>query len=269
MTGGEWQAMNRSRCQQCGLLNFATDPACRRCSVPLDNAVEETVPAAEGADQPEPVRRHRIVKVALRIGAVVGCLLLVAYGSLIFTSDPLSREQQQLVARAIDLLEQKGFGRDAFILRHLVSFRATDNWWNRWVGHGMAYASTNFPFEVVTLYPDFFTRSADDVERAVILLHEASHLRGHGEGRAHEVVWLYKHRLGWTKEAYEKTRVWKNVREFTLKYAPRLFRCGPDGQSDCMEISPGSAGHWFLPKSAGSFLARFIGLSRRAHRPAV
>jgi len=171
----------------------------------------------------------------VQVFAVVVSLLLIAYFSLTLTSDPLTSDQRQIVHRAIDVLEQQGFSGDAFLLRRLVNFRATDNWWNRWVGHGQAYAATNFPFEVVTLYPDFFNRAADDVERAMILLHETYHLRGYGEQQAHRQVWLQKHKLGWTQERYGKTRVWKNVREFTAKFAPELFRCGPDGQSDCME----------------------------------
>ena len=97
------------------------------------------------------------------------------------------------------------------------------------------YAATNFPFEVVTLYPDFFAYAADDTERAVILLHEARHLGGAGEEEALASVWRDKRRLGWTRERYGQTRVWKNVSEFTRRYAPGLFRCGADGQQDCTE----------------------------------
>ena len=69
---------------------------------------------------------------------------------------------------------------EVFLLDRMTSFRATDHWWNEHVGHGQAYAATNFPFQIMTLYPAFFERSADDVERAIILLHEAQHLRGRG-----------------------------------------------------------------------------------------
>lgn len=189
--------------------------------------------SAESAAPPRPSRR--LLKGVAQILAVVCGLLLVAYFSLTLTSDPLTSEQRQIVNRAIDVLDHQGFGGDAFLLRRLVNFRVTDNWWNRWVGHGQAYAATNFPFEVVTLYPDFFTRAADDVERAMILLHETYHLRGSGEPQAHRQVWLQKHKLGWTQEKYGQTRVWKNVREFTAQFAPEIFRCGQDGKSDCME----------------------------------
>jgi hypothetical protein len=221
--------MNSLRCGQCGLVNFATAPSCRRCGRALERATE----AAESA--PPSTLRRRILKGAAQVAAIVCALLLLAYLSLAWTSDPLTAEQRQIVNRAIDVLARRGFERDAALLRRLVSFRATDNWWNRWVGHGRAYAATNFPFQVVTLYPDFFQHSADDVERAVILLHESYHLRGDGEPKAHRGVWLYKHKLGWTQEHYGRTRVWKNVREFTQQFAPELFRCGPDGKSDCME----------------------------------
>lgn len=166
--------------------------------------------------------------------AVALFILFIAYLSLLTTSDPISLEQRQLVNRAIEMLERKGYTRDTFMLRHVVSFRSTDNWWNRWVGHGDAYAATNFPFEVVTLYPDFFTLPVDDTERAAILLHESYHLFGYRERAAFDGVWREKRKLGWNKETYGQTRVWKNVREFTGNYAPELFRCGLEHNIDCI-----------------------------------
>jgi hypothetical protein len=50
-------------------------------------------------------------------------------------------------------------------VRTVVSYRRTDNWWNQYVGHHAAYAATNFPFGVVTLYPAFFRYAVDDTER--------------------------------------------------------------------------------------------------------
>lgn len=166
---------------------------------------------------------------------MVSLLLLAGYVSLLETSEPLNYEQRQIVQRAIAVLEERGFGRDAFFLRRLAKYRATDNWRNEYVGHNDAYAATNFPFEVVTLYPDFFTVTTDDTERAVVLLHEARHLSGSGEEDAFASVWRDKQRLGWTAEFYSQSRVWRNVREFTARYAPQLFRCGADGQSDCIQ----------------------------------
>jgi hypothetical protein len=88
---------------------------------------------------------------------------------------------------------------------------------------------------VITLYPPFFERSADDVERAIILLHEAQHLRGRDETTALAEVWKAKARLGWTARQYSQTRVWKNTREWTHTELPRYFSCGIDFRSDCYE----------------------------------
>ena len=87
----------------------------------------------------------------------------------------------------------------------------------------------------MTLYPDFFRYPADDVERAVILLHEARHLAGADEAEACATVWRDKARLGWTRERYGDTRVWQNVTELSRRHAPALFDCGGDGRQDCYE----------------------------------
>jgi hypothetical protein len=137
---------------------------------------------------------------------------------------------------SINTLEQGGFSRDAFVLRNLVAFRATDNWWNRWVGHREAYAATNFPFEVITLYPEFFNNAVDDTERAAILLHESYHLFGSGEAAALEGTWRDKKRLNWTKDRYSHTKVWRNTRELTVNQVPQLFRCGLENNADCTEF---------------------------------
>lgn len=160
-------------------------------------------------------------------------LLSIAYVSLLMTSDSLSFEQRQTVHRAVALLDQRGFKSEALLLDNLVSYRSTDNWWNNYVGHHEAYAATNFPFEVVTLYPEFFEAATDDQERAAILLHESFHLRGSGERAALEGTWREKQRLGWTEERYGHTKVWNNTKELTMTEAPALFQCGPEGRSDC------------------------------------
>ena len=162
-------------------------------------------------------------------------ILFICYLSLLLTSDGVTWQQRQPVERAIAILEQKGFGKEVFVLRHLVSYRTTDNWWNMQVGHHDAYAATNFPFEVMTLYPEFFEAAVDDTERAAILLHESYHLFGSGEPAALEGVWRNKSKLGWTAEKYQETKVWRNTKELTMKHVPRLFRCGLDKQSDCAE----------------------------------
>jgi hypothetical protein len=173
----------------------------------------------------------------LWIAGVTAAILIACYSSLVLSSEGLGVEERQVVAKAIGELELAGFTRESFALRHLVSYRSTDNWWNHYVGHQTAYAATNFPFAVVTLYPTFFKYPVDDVERATILLHESYHLLGEAEEAALRRVWIAKARLGWTSARYSHTRVWKNTREWTAAGVPVLFRCGSDGQSDCLEQS--------------------------------
>ncbi len=225
--------MKSNKCLQCGLVNFADTIVCKRCNQPLLAGFSGDAPLEE-ADVAAPPRRTLIKSLAAISGAVL-LVLFTAYISLHQTSEPLDFDKQIIVRRATDLLEVKGFANNAFMLRHIVSYRASDNWWNRWVGHNDAYAATNFPFQVVTLYPDFFRVATNDTERAVVLLHESFHLFGKGEPEAFAGVWRAKHRLGWTKGEYGHTQVWRNSREFTERYAPQLFRCGLDKQSDCTE----------------------------------
>lgn len=175
------------------------------------------------------------VKRALVVCGVTLALLVAFHVSLLETSEPLGLDERRAVERAVARIERAGLARDAFVLRHLATFRATDNWWNRWFGHQDAYAATNFPFEIVTLYPDFFHVTTDDTERAAVLLHEARHLRGAGEEEAFAGVWRDKDKLGWTRDAYGPTRAFRNVEEFTLRHAPQLFACGPDRRADCTE----------------------------------
>ncbi|HZH89394.1 MAG TPA: hypothetical protein VEX70_02125 [Pyrinomonadaceae bacterium] len=228
--------MNSKKCSQCGMVNWAEAASCKRCGatfggVPEASAEFDSVPEAHSEGSGRPSLRKRVSFV---VGAV-GAFVLAGYVSLRATSEAVSFEQRRIVERAIDVLEQKDFGGRAFLLRNLVSYRTSDNWWNRTVGHGDAYAATNFPFELVTLYPDFFTVPIDDTERAVILLHESYHLAGAGEERAFAEVWREKSKLGWTKETYGETRLWRNVRHFTEQHAPQHFSCGADGADDCFE----------------------------------
>ena len=219
--------MSGKKCPRCGIVNWAEAAACQRCEAALLDSVSEA--PDEQSSAPSLLKRASLV-----VG-LVALFIFVSYISLRATSDAATFEQRQIVARAIDVLEQRGFSGRAFVLRHLVSYRTSDSWWNAWVGHRDAYAATNFPFEVVTLYPDFFTVPVDDVERAVVLLHEAHHLAGSGEERAFAEVWREKAKLGWTQEIYGQTRVWRNVREFTMQHAPQHFRCGSTGADDCFE----------------------------------
>jgi hypothetical protein len=233
------------KCSLCGLVNFASASECKRCGASLLDACDASaatvsvdVCAFEGdADDTQLKKPRRLIA---RIGWVLGMtctIVIVLHVSLLVTSRPADLRQRLLVRRAVELLDERGFKREALLLRHAANFRTTDNWWNLYVGHADAYASTNFPFEVVTLYPEFFNYPIDDTERAVILLHEARHLAGSGEEDALRSVWRDKQRLGWTGEKYGQTRVWKNVTEFTRRYAPQFFTCGEDGQQDCLDAS--------------------------------
>jgi hypothetical protein len=240
--------MTNPKCLDCGLVNFADATECKRCGVALGagDADADDEPRQQASDvfddgDCQETKRPRSILKRVGVAVSVAALLLVGcYISLLETSTPADYEQRQLVARAISLIEQSGFERDAFLLRRLANFRTSDSWWNRWLGHQEAYAATNFPFQIVTLYPEFFQYPADDTERAAILLHEARHLAGAGEESAFASVWRDKARLGWTRERYGRTRVWRNVGEFTQKYVPEAFRCGKDGQSDCAEESQAS-----------------------------
>lgn len=224
--------MSNVRCSQCGLVNFATSEQCKRCGASLK---DEARGEQASDDITEPVKKRSLGK---RISWIIGmtcAILVIYYLSLLATSAAIKWQQRQKVDQAITVLEQKGFGREAFVLRHLVSFRTTDNWWNTQVGHHDAYAATNFPFEVLTLYPEFFDTATDDTERAAILLHESYHLFGSGEAAALEGVWRTKSRIGWTADKYSETKVWKNTKDLTMSEVPQLFRCGTDGKSDCIQ----------------------------------
>ena len=232
--------MNNRKCPHCGLVNFASAPECGRCDAPLEPAGARADSGdtfySKASHAPEGGRPRRgLLQRAAAVLALTFALLVACHASLLLSSNPATFDEREQVDRAIALIERGGFTRETFLLRRLTSFRTSDNWWNAYVGHSDAYAATNFPFEVVTLYPEFFRYPADDVERAVILLHEARHLAGEGEEAACAAVWRDKARLGWTSEKYGQTRVWKNVNELTRRHAPQLFDCGEDGRQDCFE----------------------------------
>jgi hypothetical protein len=241
--------MSNRKCPGCGLVNFASASECKRCAAALEPSAAYASPAVaappaasvehdndfeEGELEEGKGRRSLLTRAGAVLCATVAVLVL-CHASLLWTSRAATVGQRIEVRRAVDIIERGGFKREAFLLGRVSNFRTSDNWWNNYMGHEEAYASTNFPFEVVTLYPDFFLYPVDDVERAVVLLHEARHLSGAGEEEALATVWRDKARLGWTREKYGQTRVWKNVGEFTRRYAPKVFACGPDGQQDCYE----------------------------------
>ena len=163
------------------------------------------------------------------------CLVAIGifYSSLIFTAAPLTTSEREHVDLAVQLLEERGFINEAYLLRDLATFRRDDNWLNAAVAKENAFAATNFPFAIITLYPDFFTYTLDDVERAAILLHEARHLKGYNEEDAYEFVWRNRKYLGWTEDKYGHSIVWRNIRRQTRDFAPNLFVCDFNPLGDC------------------------------------
>ena len=218
--------MNK-KCPNCQLINFSETKACVRCDADLI----EVSSSEEGKIS----TGRKIIKRA--VVCVVVCILTIFgfYLSLIFTSKSLSRDEKTKVADAVKILDEKGFSREVLLLRYLTSFRANDHWLNASTRDENAYAATNFPFEIMTIYRDFFEFPQDDTERAAILLHEAQHLKGADEKEAYEFVWKNRKKLGWTKETHGNSTVWRNVRRQTKEFAPHLFICTLNDFSDCTE----------------------------------
>jgi hypothetical protein len=163
------------------------------------------------------------------------CILTVVgfYGSLLLSASPLSIKERERVDAAIEIIEKRGFINEAYLLRDLAAFRNNDNWLNASVAKENAFAAANYPFAIITLYPDFFAYPKDDVERAAILLHEARHLKGYDEEEAYEFVWRNRKYLGWTKENYGNSVVWQNIQGQTKEFAPNLFVCDFNPNRDC------------------------------------
>ncbi len=215
------------KCSNCGLVNFPHASTCERCNTALG--------APENVARPGSKPHSRIAGRIMVCAAVCISAILGFYLSLIASANPLSIEEKSIVRAAIRVLKEKGFTEEIFFLEHLAVFRSDDNWLNATVAKENAYAATNFPFEIVTLYPDFFTYPVDDPERAAILLHEARHLRGKDEKDAYEFVWRNRRQLGWIEEKYSESPVWRNVRNQTREYVPELFNCDSNPTGDCDE----------------------------------
>ena len=179
--------------------------------------------------------KSKIFHRAIVCAVVCFVALFGFYLSMIFTSDSLEYSEKKQIQNAIKILEEKGFAREVFLLNNLTSFRSNDNWLNASTKFENAYAATNFPFEIMTIYPDFFLYPVDDTERAAILLHEAQHLKGADEKEAYEFVWRNRKKLGWTKETHGRSVVWRNVRRQTQENAPNLFVCDWNEANDCTE----------------------------------
>ncbi len=218
--------MNK-KCTNCNLTNFADAEACARCKSLLGEA-RSILPAKS---------EHSLSKIILRRAVIcVTTLLFVIFGfyiSMYFSAKPLTSDQGAIVGSAIEVIKKGGFDREAFYLENLTAFRSTDNWLNSLTTKENAYAATNFPFEIMTIYPDFFNFTEDDVERAAILLHEAIHLQGGDEKEAYEFVWKNRAKIGWTEDRYKNSVLWKNVRKQTREYAPDLFICDFNEFGDC------------------------------------
>ena len=157
---------------------------------------DQSTPGEAAAD--DGAATHGVTR---RLVWIVGVTLLAIFvwsRSLLLTSKAVDANEYLRVVEAIVRLEHCGLSREVVVLRHFANYRTTDNWWNTYLGHHDAYAASNLPLGVVTLYPPFFDAAVDDTERAVILLHEAQHLLGSGEEAALERVWREKARLGCT-----------------------------------------------------------------------
>lgn len=220
----------KKKCPNCKLVNFATAENCLRCQF---NLVEVTT--FEPSEKRKSFFRSKIF---IRAGGVIVSVLIAVFGfylTLLVSAKRLGYEEKKTVENAILVLEDKGFSREVFLLRYVTAYRATDNWLNASTREENAYAATNFPFEIMTVYPDFFTFPKDDVERAAILLHEAQHLKGADEREAYMFVWKNRKQLGWTKETHGNSIVWRNVRKQTREIAPELFVCPANEFADCTE----------------------------------
>ena len=216
----------KKKCPNCDLVNFPSARGCARCGAALMRIDFEI------AEKPAASRIIRRAVICLIV-----CLIAVAgfYVSLVFSAKGLSYDQRKSVMAAVDIIENKGFGEEAFLLRRVAVFRSNDNWLNASVAKENAFAATNFPFGIVTIYPDFFSYPADDVERAAILLHEARHMKGEDEVAAYEYVWKNRKKLGWTSAEYGNSVVWTEIRKQTRDRVPGLFVCTVNEYADCTE----------------------------------
>ena len=218
------------KCKNCNLTNFQKAVYCVRCHEKLGNIIVESQKSSSEQSLTRIMLKRACVLFAM-------CLFTVAgfYISLVVSAKPLSYQQKTTIKNSIKILEERGFSEEVFYLRYLTVYRASDHWLNAAVIKEAAYAATNYPFEIMTIYPDFFKYTIDDVERAAILLHEARHLQGEGEKEAYKFVWQNRKKIGWTKEKYSRSIVWKSVRKLTKEYAPELFVCESNDYGDCTE----------------------------------
>ena len=218
--------MNK-KCPACDLVNFPGAHRCVRCkSLLTDTENIKIVQRSTGS---------RLISRALICVFVCFTVILGFYLSLMASAKSLSSDQRYELRKAIAVLNERGFSNDIFLLSNFSVFRSEDNWLNASVAKENAYAATNFPFEIITLYPDFFTYPEDDTERAAILLHESRHLRGEDEHDAYSFVWTHRQQLGWIEKQYGDSVVWRNIRKQTKDNVPELFICDANEFGDCTE----------------------------------
>jgi hypothetical protein len=190
---------------------------------------------SRAVDQENISRAQRFGRSAYRLGSFGLAIILWFYFSLIISSNPVSPYQFEKIEKAINLLEEKGFASESALLRRVTLFRNTDNWLNSLAEKENAFAATNCPFGMITIYPDFYNKTKDDTERAMILLHEARHLQGSNEPDAYTYVWQNRQKLGWTILPYGTTEVYVTVEQQTRDHAPQLFTCPARLWDDCTE----------------------------------
>jgi hypothetical protein len=213
-------------CPNCKLVNFKAANQCLRCQSYLITVTSGEYPKNTCLNSK--IFRRVVVCIAVCLFTVLGF-----YISLVGSSKSLSYQEKKTVEASIEILQAKGFSGEAFLLNYLTAFRANDNWLNASVPKENAFAATNFPFEIITIYPDFFAYPIDETERAAILLHEAQHLKGADEKEAYEFVWKNRKKLGWTEEKYAASVVWQNVRKQTREVVPEIFVCDINPYGDC------------------------------------
>jgi hypothetical protein len=161
--------------------------------------------------------------------------VIAFYLSLVSTSLPPTQHDRQQIDKAIQLLADHGFSDEVFLLKGTTTFRATDHWLNALTEKENAYASTNFPFQIITLYPDFYTKATDDTERAMVLMHEARHLMGENEHEAYAYVWRHRKQIGWSMKTHGSTESYVTIEQQTREMAPELFNCPDKPWEDCTE----------------------------------
>lgn len=220
--------MNK-RCPQCNLVNFYDAGECVRCRQNLIE-IKSITPQRKESTLKRTIFKRAVICLAMCAFVIVGFYL-----SPVGSSKSLKYDQKQQVHSAIYVLSEKGFTNEAFLLNHLTAFRATDNWLSASIEKENAYAATNFPVEIMTVYEDFFTYPIDDIERAAILLHEAQHLKGANEKEAYKFVRENRIKLGWTREKYGDSAIFRDVRKQTKEIVPELFVCPNNDLGDCTE----------------------------------